>query len=86
MDEWYTKLRNLKDESERPYVTQSFAYRVFHDLSRSKIREKAKFRERTGREFELWALKLEGDFPQVLVREILNDDEFWTLTTDLLIQ
>jgi len=80
MEAWYSKVRDLKDESERPYITETFCNRVFHDLKRSKIREKNKFKERTGTEFESWSLKLEDEFPSPVVREILADDKFWDLT------
>lgn len=83
MDAWYSKVRNLKDESERPYITQSFCNRVFQDLKRSKVREKNKFKQRTGSEFESWTMKLEEEFPQPVVREVLADDEFWELTLGL---
>jgi len=80
MEEWYTLVRKLKDESESSYLTQQFTYQVFQELKRSRIREKKKFVQRTGTEFESWALHLEEKYPRDLVREILNDDEFWELT------
>jgi hypothetical protein len=30
----------------------------------------------------MWTESLEESFPKTLVREILNDDEFWKLTLD----
>jgi hypothetical protein len=80
MEAWYTKLRNFKDESERPYITEKFCQQIFHELNRSKIREKKKFVERTGTEFDAWTLKLEDTYPKELVRTILGDDDFWKLT------
>jgi len=80
MEEWYNLVRNFKDESESPYLTKQFINQVFQELKRSRIREKKKFIMRTGSEFESWALHLEEQYPQALVREILNDDEFWNLT------
>jgi len=80
MEEWYTIVRNFKDESENPYLTESFCHRVFQDLKRSKIRDKKKFRERTGNEFTTWSYGLELEYPKSLVMEILNDDDFWVQT------
>ena len=79
MEAWYSKVRRLKDESERPGMTEAFCHRVFLDLKRSRVREKNKFRERTGTEFETWTLSLEDEFPREVVREILGDDEFWDM-------
>jgi hypothetical protein len=80
MDTWYSILRNLKDESQDPRVTEQFCHRVFQDLKHSKIRDKKKFRQRTGAEFDTWALSLELVYPKPTVIEILNDDSFWTAT------
>ncbi len=83
MEAWYSKVRRLKDESEDKGMTESFCHRVFLDLKRSRIREKNKFRERTGTEFESWTLALEDEFPREVVREILGDDEFWDMLIKL---
>jgi hypothetical protein len=80
MEEWHRIVRNLKDESEDAYITQNFCFRIFHDLKRAKIRDKKKFRERTGSEFTTWSYGLELEFPKTLVMEILNDDDFWLQT------
>jgi hypothetical protein len=86
MDEWYTIVRNFKDESESPYLTETFCNRVFQDLKRSKIRDKKKFRERTGNEFITWLYGLELTYPKSLIMEILNNDEFWLKTLELTIE
>ena len=76
----------MKDESENPYMTQQFAETIFQQLiPRNKllrIKNKDKFSQRLGPEFDLWAETLEEKFPKVLVRAMLNDDEFWKLTLD----
>lgn len=80
MEEWHRIVRNFKDDSENPYLTQLFMYRVFQDLSNRKIKEKVKFKNRMGPEFEQWSAGLEQEYPKELMVEILNDDEFWAET------
>jgi hypothetical protein len=84
MEEWNKKVREMKDESELPHMTEKFVYHIFQDLvprnKRLKIKNKEKFYQRLGAEFDLWAENLEEQFPKTLVKEVLNDDEFWKLT------
>ena len=80
MEKWYTTVRKLQDESEDKYLTRKFAERVFHELYNARIREKQKFKNRMGPEFEQWVNSLVSDFPQEMVTEIINDDEFWVDT------
>ena len=80
MEEWNKMVRILKDESMEPNKTAQLADRIFQDLKRMKIKDKKKFVQRLGPEFENWALKLEDDYPSYIVTNILNDDDFWTLT------
>lgn len=87
MEEWNKKVRDILDESESVYHTRQFIEYVFQDLiprnKRIKIKNKEKFNQRLGPEFELWAEELEEKFTNVLVREILGDDEFWTLSLEV---
>ena len=80
MEKWYTIVRKLQDESEDKYVTRKFAERVFHELHNARIREKQKFKNRMGPEFEHWTASLVQDFGNDMVSEILNDDDFWVET------
>jgi len=83
MEEWYKKVRLLKDESETPYETEKVTHKIFYDLKRSKIREKGKFKNRMGPEFENWAMNLGNRFAPELVNAIISDDEFWEMTLKL---
>jgi hypothetical protein len=87
MEEWNKKVRDILDESESVYHTRQFIEYMFQDLiprnKRLKIKNKEKFNQRLGPEFELWAEELEEKFTNVSVREILGDDEFWTLSLEL---
>jgi len=83
MEEWYSKVRQFKDESEDPYTTQVFLFRVFHDLDRMKVKEKVKFKKREGKEFLLWIESMEDEYSPEFMNEILSDDDFWNLTLKL---
>jgi hypothetical protein len=80
MEDWYSKVRKLKDESEQPYFTEKLCQQIYHDLRRMKVRDKGKFKQRMGPEFENWVSRLYEDYNAESVKEILNDDEFWLLT------
>lgn len=80
MEEWYSAVRTLKDESQIPYKTEEIAEKIYHDLKRLKIKDKGKFRQRMGPEFENWVFSLSERFPEPAVKEIVSDDDFWTAT------
>jgi hypothetical protein len=80
MDEWYKIVGNLKDDSEVPYSTQQITHDIFRELRRAKIKDKGKFKNRMGPEFEAWAYHLTERYPEHMIKEILNDDEFWEET------
>ena len=82
MEEWYSAVRRLKDESENGYRTEEFCHRIFQDLKRMKLssKEKGKFIQRMGPQFTQWTSSLEADYAESLVTAILNDDTFWDLT------
>jgi hypothetical protein len=80
MDKWYTIVGNMRDESEDSYKTQQFTYQVYRELRSAKIKDKGKFKNRMGPEFEQWASRLSEIYPIDLVNEILSDDEFWLET------
>jgi hypothetical protein len=80
MEEWYSAMRILREESDNSSLVKDFCYRIFQDLKRIKVKDKKKFAQRLGPDFEGWTELLELDFPKPLVREILHDDDFWKLT------
>jgi len=85
MDEWYTIVRELKSDSVISYNTQRFVNKVFHDLSmmKKKIREKEKFKNRMGPEFENWVAGLANEFDSDLINAIIGKDDFWNKTLEL---
>jgi len=80
MDKWYAIVGNMRDESEDSYMTQQFTYQVYRELRSAKIKDKGKFKNRMGPEFEQWSSHLADIYPIDLMTEILNDDEFWLET------
>ena len=83
MKDWYSKVRKLKDESADGHKTEQVCHRVFHDLKRMKIKDKSKFKQRLGPEFGAWTMSLYNYFSTEMVAAILNDDEFWNLTIEM---
>lgn len=83
MEQWYTIVRELKNESEIPYNTEQFANKVFHDLSRMRIRDKGKFKNRMGPEFENWVAGLANEYDPEFINAIVGDDKFWEYTVKL---
>jgi hypothetical protein len=83
MQNWYSQVRLLKDVSDKPYTTEKITHRIFYDLKRWKVREKGKFKNRMGPEFEQWIEKLNTEFDKDLLYQVISDDEFWELTINL---
>ena len=80
MEEWYSKVRKLKDESADDYKTEELCHRIFQDMKRLKFKDKSKFKQRLGPEFGAWTMSLHAAFSVETVYAIVNDDEFWLLT------
>lgn len=85
MDEWKSAVRALKDDSQIPYKTEEIVVKMYQDLKRFKIKEKGKFRQRMGPEFENWIFSLSERFGEEVVKEIISDDDFWTTTLKITI-
>jgi hypothetical protein len=86
MEAWYSAVHKLKDQSEDPKHTRDFCFRVYHDLmfikQNRKIKEKEKFYQRKGAEFEAWTTELQDEYSQELITEVLSDDTFWKLALE----
>ena len=83
MEKWYIAVRSFMNESENARLTEKFCDRVFQDITRIKLKDKNKFKQRVGPEFDAWTHSLSEDYPVAMSKEILNDDEFWLLTLKL---
>ena len=86
MEAWYSKIRNMKDDSEDPYLTHKIVLRLFDDLrdiKRYLNKDRlGKFRNQMGPDYDRWVVELESDykFPEDTLQAILRDEEFWDLT------
>ena len=86
MEAWYSKIRNMKDDSEDPYLTHKIVLRLFDDLrdiKRYLNKDRlGKFRNQMGPDYDRWVVELESDykFPEDTLQVILRDEEFWDLT------
>jgi hypothetical protein len=80
MEEWNKMVRILKDESVEPNKTGQLCERVYQDIHRMRVKDKAKFKQRMGSDFDVWVLGLEQDYPSYIVVNVINEDEFWKLT------
>jgi hypothetical protein len=83
MEKWYKKVRDMKDESEDSYLTQMITHEIYRDLWQMRIKDKGKFKNRMGPEFESWTESLSHSYPKTALIAILNDDEFWALTLEV---
>ena len=84
MEAWYSAVRKLKDESEDPKYTREFCFDVYHDLmfikQNRRLKDKEKFRNRKGIEFDAWTSELSHKYSSELISIIISDDEFWNET------
>jgi hypothetical protein len=83
MEDWYTIVRNMKDESEQPFLTQQITHKIYRDLKTRTVKERTKFKERMGMEFNKWVATLYQLYPTDLVNQIIHDDDFWLTTLQL---
>ena len=81
MEEWYSLVRKLEDETENPKILNNATHEIFRTIASLKIKEKHKFEERMGSEFERFVESLKS--PPEMVKYLLWNDEFFTLTMKL---
>jgi hypothetical protein len=88
MEEWYSLVRKLQDESETPRLVDQTAKNILTTLTFKKIKDRVKFKTRMGPEFEKF-MEEAGSSPIVdkrtpeIVKDLLWDDEFLALTLKL---
>ena len=86
MEEWYTEVRRLKDESEDRILTKNICDSIYQYFTRTKIKEKTKFKERMGIEFEKFTSKLADKYSETYFNQIIRDDEFWDVTVKTMLK
>jgi hypothetical protein len=78
MEDWNTLVRNLGDEQENRKLFIECARTVYRKLIKRRIKDLQKFRQRLGQEYEQFVEELR--FPENMVKDLLNNDEFFELT------
>jgi hypothetical protein len=76
MEQWKSLVRR---EGLPPRVAEG----VFRTLSRMRIKDKGKFTQRMGPEFEAFTETLNEQYPEDDVQTVLRNDEFFTLTLEV---
>jgi hypothetical protein len=80
MHEWYSACREFCANYENPRETRNAILEIFRELSRTKIKDKGKFKNRDGPEYRKFVDSLKSK-PE-LVQDILQDDEFFKMTLE----
>jgi len=78
MEDWNTLVRNLGDEQENRKLFIECARTVYRKLIKRRIKDMQKFRQRLGQEYEQFVEELR--FPENMVKDLLDNDEFFELT------
>ena len=88
MEEWYSMVRKLQDESETPRLVEQTAKNILTSLTFKKIKDRVKFKNRMGPEFEKFMEDV-GSSPIIdkqtpeIVKDLLWDDDFLALSMKL---
>ena len=87
MENWYSYVRELKDEyGSKGLKVEEICHSVWHSLHRmKKLKDKGKFEKRMGPEFTNWSNSILVQYydNEELVKEIINEDDFWILTLEV---
>jgi len=82
-DAWVETVRDLKDAVDEPFDVETVCRVILRYVRRSRIREVVKFKQRLGVEYEAFFSTL-AIYDENIVNYIVNDDPFWTATTNLI--
>ena len=80
MHEWYSQCRQFCDRYENHREVRSAIHEFFRELTKLKIKEKGKFKQRDGPEYKKFIESLKSK-PEI-VQDIAEDDDFFKLTFD----
>jgi hypothetical protein len=81
MEEWNTLVRTLEDEYKSPKQFQDLAKEIFQWMVTHKIKDMRKFEQRVGVEYEQLLESLK--YPGPMIKDILDNDDFFFLTIKL---
>jgi hypothetical protein len=66
----------MKDEGD-PYKTEQLAKDILRVIRNTRFRQALLFKQKRGEEYELFLEKLNKDYDPELVKQTLDNDEFW---------
>jgi hypothetical protein len=66
----------MKDEGD-PYQTERLAKDILRVIRNARFRQGLLFKQKRGEEYELFVEKLNTDYDAELVKQTLDNDEFW---------
>jgi hypothetical protein len=66
----------MKDEGD-PYQTERLAKDILRVIRNARFRQGLLFKQKRGEEYELFLEKLNKDYDPELVKQTLDNDEFW---------
>ena len=81
MEEWNTLVRTLEDHYQNQKQFQDLAKSVFQWMATHKIKDMRKFEQRVGVDYEQLVESLK--YPEAMVKDLLNNDDFFFLTIKL---
>jgi len=76
LEHWSAIVRTMKDEGD-PYQTERLAKDILRVIRNARFRQGLLFKQKRGEEYELFLEKLNKDYDPELVKQTLDNDEFW---------
>lgn len=76
LEHWSAIVRTMKDEGD-PYQTERLAKDILRVIRNARFRQGLLFKQKRGEEYELFVEKLNSDYDPELVKQTLDNDEFW---------
>lgn len=76
LEHWSAIVRTMKDDGD-PYQTERLAKDILRVIRNARFRQGLLFKQKRGEEYELFLEKLNKDYDPELVKQTLDNDEFW---------
>jgi hypothetical protein len=76
LEHWSAIVRTMKDEGD-PYQTERLAKDILRVIRNARFRQALLFKQKRGEEYELFLEKLNTEYDPELVKQTLDNDEFW---------
>jgi len=81
-DKWVEVVRDMKDAAPEPYDVEVVCRDILRYMRTARIRDIGRFKQRIGLEYEAFIKSLH--YEEERVQPIVNDDEFWDATVDMI--